>query len=721
MSDGPNNNIVPFDGAGTGPSVPSRGDTGGGIGSGVVQLETKDGTGVSVYADGSVAISAPHSTPENDFADDKFDRNLAEGMDEAILAQIATEVIEGVEADIQTRGDLVNQYELGIELIGSRIEDVSTPSTAGRSISRIGHPLLIESMIKGHSGMEAEMLPAEGPAKVQTIGQPSKDEEQLAADFESDFNYYLTEIAPEYYPDTSRMIMGELYCGNGYKKIYRCAMRDRPVSESVSMLDLIVSEEATDLENATRVTHQVQMTRAQIRRMQIAGRYRDFTLGQSQAERRPGDAAIKQSEGLSGQSQRPQDIPYMLWETDLDLDREFYTIEGKWERAAPKDFPLPYKVTVDKNTRQVLGIWRNWKDGDKFYRKRNMYVHFGMVPSLGFHFWGFLQILGNHTRALRAIWRLLIDAGMFSNFPGGVKLKGARTATNEIAPGPGEWIDIDAPAGNDIRQMLMPLPYKTIDAVFVQLAQMIEEGAQRLGGSVMIETGEGRTNVPVGTVMSMVEQQTQVIAGVHRRNHQAQKQELRKLRELFVENPQDLWRLARDPKRRWAVGQEFADLNLVPASDPNIPAQVHRIMQAWALSQIAMANPQLYDMREVNMRLLRTIRVSAPETLLTDPNQQAAAQQGPSPEQLKMQALQEKGKQDQAKHGMKMQEIAAGQQGDAVQAKQDAQTAALESADRAADRQESAQATSLKAETDRMKIEAEQKKAQQQLFGGPGA
>ncbi len=720
MSDGASN-VLPFDGMG--PAVPSRGEAGGGIGSGVVQVQLEDGTQVDTHADGSILVTLDSDAAPESFDDDDFGANLAERLSQAALSNIATEVIEGVEADILTRTDLVSQYEMGIDLLGTHIEDVSTPSTAGRSISRIGHPLLLESMIKAHAGAEAEMLPAEGPAKVMTIGEPTEGEEQLAADFESDFNYYLTEIAKEYYPDTSRMLMSEFYCGNGYKKIYRCAMRDRPVSESVSMLDLIVSEEATDLDNAIRVTHQVQMTRAQLKRMQIAGRYRDVDLGMSMAQPRPGVAAAKQAEGLSTTSQRPQDIPYLLWETDIELDTEQHQIDGKWEREAPKGLPLPYKVTVDRQTREVLGVWRNWKDGDRFYRRHNMYVRYGMVPSnLGFHYWGFLHILGNHTRALRAIWRLMVDCGMFSNFPGGVKLRGVRTATNEIAPSPGEWIDIDAPMGNDIREMLMPLPYKAIDAVFMQLAEMIQEGAQQLGGSVMIETGEGRTNVPVGTVMSMIEQQTQVMAGVHRRNHQAQKEELRKLRELFVENPEDLWRLARDPKRQWSVGQEFADLNLVPASDPNIPAQVHRIMQAWALSQIAMANPELYDMHEVNIRLLRTIRIAAPDALLVQPQQQGPmAPPAPSPdEQLKLTALQEKGKQDAARHGMKMQEMATTAQSDAQERQQDAQTAALESADRAADRQESAQAVSLKAETERMKLEAEQKKLQHQLFGGPG-
>lgn len=736
-----------------GPSTPSRGEMGG-IGSTTVTATTSDGTEVSVNADGSVEIFKP-AVITQDWSEDEFNANLAERLDDGALGNIASEIIEGVENDIQTRSELIDQYTKGLDLLGTRIEEVSS-SSASRSISRIGHPLLIESMVKGHAGMEAELLPAEGPAKIMTIGEVTTEEQQLADDFADDFNYYLTEVATEFYPDTSSMIMHLMYCGNTYKKIFRCPMRDRPVSESVSMLDLIVSDEATDLQNAIRVTHQFQMTRPQLRRMQIAGRYRDVNLGFSQAMNAPGHAALKAADGLQPASMRPQDVPYTLWETDVDLDILEHKIDGKWEREAPEGLPLAYKVTVDYATRQVLGIWRNWKDGDPLYRKRNMYVRYGLVPALGFHQWGFLHLLGNHTKALRAIWRLMIDAGMFSNFPGGVKLRGARSQTNELAPGPGEWVDVDAPPGaTDIRQVLMAMPYKTIDAVYVQLAQIIEEGAQRLGGTVMLETGEGRTNVPVGTIMSMIEQQTQVMAGVHKRAHRSQKEELRKIRELFAENPQDLILLSRDPSRVWSVADAFMDLNLVPASDPNIPAHVHRIMQAWALMMVAQANPQLYDMRAVNMRVLRTIRVSQPDDLLLSPDQLAAAQanqgQGVPPDPNKLAALQQKerlAQQEAAQRAAESEkqaqtklalgerqaqlriaqaerqaqlktEIAERQarQKAAELAQQDAhaehdrqvraQEAALESRDREADRESHERLAMLKEDTERIKLEVE--------------
>lgn len=705
-------NIIDFPQGG---SAPPDGDNGG-IGDGTVVVTTDTGEEVSVYADGSVAIVAPFPQREN-LDDEDFHYNLAERLDDSVLASIADEVIEGVLTDIASRADLIDQYEKGIDLLGTRIEDISTPASTGRSISRIGHPLLMETMIKYHAGAEAEMLPAEGPAKVMTIGQVIQEEDQLAQDFESDFNYFLTEIATEYYPDTSRMIMHQGYCGNGFKKIYRCPMRERPVSESVSLLDLIVSEEATDLQNATRVTHQIQMTRSMLERMQLAGRYKDIDLGWSQAMPTPGQAAVKNSEGVAAMGMRPQDQPYILWEVDVDLNATYHGIKGKYEDEA-RLTSLPYKITVEQNTRQVIGLMRNWDPDDKFCRKINMYVHYGLVPTIGFfHFWGYLQIIGNHTRALRAIWRLMIDSGMFSNFPGGVKIKNARTSTNELAPPPGEWVDLDVPLGTDIREVLMPMPYKTIDAVFMQLAQMIEEGAQRLGGAVTLETGEGRTNVPVGTIMAQIEIATQVMASIHRRNHRAQREELRKLRDLFVLFPADLTKLARDPKRNWETVSEFKDLNLVPASDPDIPGQVARIMQAWALMLVAQQNSQLYDMREVNDRVLQTIRVSSPESVLLTPDQlaaRAAAAVPPAPptDPTKLMAVQQRAQQQQDQNQQKIQETQLDMQDHAQERQDRAHTAALESADRAADRAAHAKSDQMKLELERERLAQSQNQAQ---------
>lgn len=595
-----------------------------------------------------------------------FSENLAKKLDDGALAQIGNEVVEGVEADVTARSGWVDQYTKGLDLLGQRIED--QPQTGKtQSISRASEPLLIEAMVKYQSGAEAEMLPAAGPGKVETIGQQPPEEEQRAKEFQDDWNYLLTEVMREYYPDSGSMLMHQAYCGLGYKKVYKDPILRRPTSRSVLAPDLIVSEEATDLDTALRVTHQIQMLKADLRRMQIIGHYRDINLGAptgSYGLSRQAQIAIRRAQGQSGTGSnlRPNDMPYEIYETDVGLDPEEMGIDFGFERKAPWGLPLPYKVAVEKNSRQVLGVWRNWDDGDQLYLKQNMFVKFGMVPGLDFYSWGFLQLLGNQTKVLRSILRLLIDAGMFASFPGGVKLKQGRMSTNEIAPTPGEFVDIDYSGVNpDISRLIMPFPYKGPDATFVQLYQLVRQDAKALAGTVTIEVGEGRTNIPVGTVMAMVEQQVQIMSGVFKRNHQAQKDEFHKIRKLFAEDPKSLSRLVRGRPRAdngepilWSIAEEFMDLNLVPASDPNVPGRTHAVMLANVLVMLADSHPALYNALSVHRNALQAIGAN-PDAFLNRPEQMQAA---PPPEDPKVTAAKIRAQSETEKTQAKTQEIA---------------------------------------------------------------
>lgn len=706
-------NVIPFS------DVPGFARTSGLGGSGLgavggvsVAVDTGDLTveaGVDEQGNPVVEITAPAVHTHDDENDVNFYANLADrpGID---LPGLANEVIEGATADEQSRQQLIQQYVDGLDLLGSKLEEVSASQGQKKGLSRIGHPLLTEAMVKYWSGAMAEALPAAGPAKVATLGSVGPDEEQRAQDFADMMNYYLTEVATEFYPDTSQMFMHQAYIGNAFKKLYRCPRRQRPVSEQVRLIDLIVSEEAVDLDTAIRVTHQIFMAPSQLKRMQIMGTYRNFTLPSagSMTLAAPARLAIKHLEGLNPQALRPQDGALQVFEQDLDLDQERFAVGGTWERAAPEGLPLPYKVTIEAQSRQVLGIWRNWENGDGLYRKDNMYVRYGMIPGMGFHNWGFLQLLGNHTRALRAVWRLLIDSGMFSLFPGGVKIKGARQTTNEIAPGPGEWVDIDVPGATDIRQILMPMPYKQLDAVYVEFMKIVQDGAEKLGGMVMLEVGEGRTNMPVGTVMSMVEQQTQLMAAVYKANHRSQKEELLKLRKLFAQNPEDLWRLNPDPKRRYETRDEFMDLNLLPASDPNVPSHVAKIMQIVALLTIVQQTPTMWDMQEVLRRALNVLRIGDPQTLLLRPEQIQASQPGPPPpDPAKMAKVQGDIEKTQLEHQGRMAELQTQGQQHAAEMNTKAEAAALESQDRQADRMAHLQEAAMKTAVDREKIAAD--------------
>lgn len=561
-------------------------------------------TVVEIDDDGSVTIKAPavHRKREKKGG---FHQNLAQNED-IDLNGIAQELLEGVEMDTKSRAGFLENYQNGIELLG-----LETKSDEKEKTSKIGHPLLLEAVVRAQSATGAELMPAGGPCKVENIAGGSELGDDLAAALQTDINNYLTNGAPEYYPDTDRMLFGLFYSGNAFKKVYNHPLRRRPVSETVGIEDLIVSEDATDLETAIRVTHSSEMTTGMVRRMQQFADWLDEDLGTATPRVDGVRVAQRRVAGMSGIMARPQDVPHEILEITSDLDLSEYG----YEQPDLPDLPLSYIVTTDKQSQKVLALRRGWVDGDEQFKRRQRFVHYGMVPSFNFLCLGFMHLLGNQTSALRGIWRLLVTSGMYANHPGGVKVKGVRMSTNDIRPGPGEWPEVDVSSYDDIRKALMPMPYKDVSPVFMQLAEAIGQDAMRMAGMAEMEVGEGRTNVPVGTMMSMIEVSTQTMTAVHKRLHRAQARELELIRDCFIENPEALARLP-NAAHPWSKAEEFANLDLKPASDPNVPSQIHRIQLATALVTVAGQNPDLYDRTAVHKRAWKTIGVQDAETFV---------------------------------------------------------------------------------------------------------
>lgn len=575
---------------------------------------------IQQQADGGVIVNLDmHRAAKDAKASTRFDANLAETLDVSALSTICSDLIEGITADKQSRTEWVSNYNEGLKLLGLTLE---SPDGVSQKTSTVRHPLLLWTIIKFQSQAQGEMLPASGPTKVVNDGSMPAEKASILQRL---MNHYLTTTASEYYPDTDRGLFYLGYGGTIYKKVYKCPIRKRPVSECVYLTDLIVSQDAVDLQNALRVTHEIEMLRQQVKRYQKMRVWRDVTLGAPAPEVSPTASAEAQVTGVSAQVTRWQDYPHKIWECYTTLDLQDWGIK-ETDQADGEE--LPYRVTIDSQSRQILEIRRNWRSDDPLRLPRKRFVKWGLVPGIGFLAMGYLHLLGNHTKALTALERIIIDSGMFANFPGGVRVKGMRQETNEIQPGPGEFPEIDT-SGLPIQQAIMALPYKGPTETMLALLQGLEGQGEKIAGATQIETGDGRTNVPVGTIMAQIEQATQIMTAVHKRLHQCQQEELMLLRELLVEQPEVL-RIPND-NSEWTP-EELASASLVPASDPNVPAHVHRIMQAVVLEQLSTAHPQLYNSYEVQRRILQTARISDPESVLINPAQLAAASDGPPPD-----------------------------------------------------------------------------------------
>ncbi len=659
-------------------------------------ITASDGTIITQMPDGSSIIGGVD--PKVKAETDDFNENLAEILGIQICQSIAEDLLEGIEADVFTRREMVESYVKGIDLLGLKMKD-RTGTMQRKNVSTVNHPVLLESIVKFQSGARAELLPAAGPVKVKVDIDSNDELDETAEALEQDLNHYLTTTATEYYPDTDRGLFRLGFGGTIFKKVYPCPLRNRPVSECVYYPDLIVSEEATDLENALRVTHKVMMNPGDVKRRMLAGYWVDTSLGTPSPAIDPIDKKVGSVEGITKVTTRAKDQQHTIYECYSEIDISAFDPSYK-EKDAPEELPLPYRITMDKDARKILEIRRGWKDGDKQFKKKLPFVMYGLIPGMGFSCYGYLHLLGNQTKALTAIWRILIDSGIFSSAPAGVRVKGTRQTTNEINPGPGEWAEIDTGPMDDIRKALMPLPYKEPSPVFIQLSEIITQDAQRMAGAVEMEVGEGRSNVPVGTVMAMIEQQTQVMAAVHKRLHSAQAQEFKLLKELFAENPEALWKNNPNPKRKWAA-DEFTNLSVVPASDPNIPAQVHRIMQSTALMTLAAQNPDMYNKLEVHKRALRTIGISDFDELLNE----NAGQQGPQPDPKAMAHIADT-QSKQAELQMKAQQIQAGLQKEAADNQSKQQNMMIEAQQRDADRKSEENIALLHLATERLKIQS---------------
>jgi hypothetical protein len=584
----------------------------------------------------------------------EHDANLAEYIDEAELARICDELLNGIDADLQTRLEWLERRASGIKHLALKIDNPRSPSadadTAVEGQATIRTPILLDAVLRFQANARGELLPAGGPVKMRNdtpVKTPHRDflEQQMQAPraergddrdnqaemLELLFNRYLTVVDKEYYPDTVRMFFLQGYGGSGFKKVYRCPIRRRPVARAIDAADIIVSDNEVSLHECGRVTHRILMRQSVMKRMQLAGTYLDMDLTTPVG---PTPDAMMQAEsdvaGLASWSQRPQDYKHTVYECYCELDvAGFEHTEG----GHITGLPLPYRVSIDKDSQTVVEVRRNWVEGDDRYIKHMPIVKYPFVDGMGFYGIGLLHIMGNATAAVTTAWRLALDAGGFASWPGFLYSETVgRQDTMTFRVGLGSGVRVNT-AGQPIGQHILPLPYKDATAGLMQVAQRIEEEARRVGGTPELMVGEGRQDVPVGTTLAMIDQAVKVLDSVHKGMHIAQSEEFSLLRDLFIEDPDALLCAAPDAATsQWEkddLVQALKDCNLTPQADPNTPSHTIRVMKAVALVQLVQLNPSMFDLHAVVRRVSTMVGLGnidelfAPEQSQQDPKNMA--------------------------------------------------------------------------------------------------
>lgn len=592
-------------------------------------IENNADLSVTVQDNGNVVVDLNPRQARN--GESKFDENLALTLGSE-LSIIANNLMEGIEADLASRREWETTRARGIELLGLKLEeprgDVGTSSAPLEGMSTVRHPLLNEACLRFWANACGELLPAEGPGKIREDGQEGPQEDELADALEKDFNHYLTVTDSGYYPDTRRMIYWTGFGGSGFKKVYHHPLKRRPVSEAIDANDFICSNAAADIQSSSRNTHRMTMRQSVMKRMQLAGIYRDVTLGPPSPDQNAVDQKKERIEGVRQSQDRPEDQPYTLYESYCE-----YSIQD--DPLAPakfkdKNIPLPYRITLDKDSREVLEIRRNWLEDDEECEARETFVKYPFIDAIGFYGMGFVHVLGNSTNALTAAWRETLDAGMFANFPAFAVLKDAlKQLTNEFRLSPGGAVGLQSPGTGRIQDAVMALPYKDVTPGILTLIDKITEACKSLGMTADLPVGEGRQDAPVGTTLALLEQATKVESAVHKGLHTAQSKEFQLLKERFREDPEAFWRFNKNCSTTWdkaKLEKALDDCDLVPVADPNTPSHIHRLMKVMGVIQMG-TNPalaSLFNLRELVKWALIMAKVDNPDALLK-PEQPAAA------------------------------------------------------------------------------------------------
>ena len=559
-----------------------------------IEVEMEDGSIVVEFGDDpEMDENAPH------------DANLAEYIKDAELEAIADELIDHFASDRESRSEWASAYIKGMDLLGMKVEERTEPWNGA---SGVYHPMMTEAVVKFQAQAMGELLPASGPVRSKIVGKLTTEKFEQAQRVETELNYLITEKMPDYRDEMEQMLFKLPMAGSAFKKIYFDPITERPVSQFVPAEDLVVSYGASNLRTAPRFTHVMKKTPEEVLKLQVNGFYRDIEL--PAATRDVTDIEEKYNE-LEGSEPTFSDDPrhtILEMHVDLDLPEPFDDVDG---------VALPYVVTVDKSSSIVLAIRRNWYESDRKREKRMHVVHYPYLPGMGFYGTGLIHTLGGLTKSATSIMRQLIDAGTLSNLPAGFKARGMRITGDNTPIMPGEFRDVDVPAGA-IKENIVPLPYKEPSSVLYSLLGNVVDEGRRIGAVGDIQIGDINAQAPVGTTLALMERSMQVMSGIQARLHAAMKQELRILASIVHDYmPAEYAYEMDEPSDR--ISDFDGRVDVIPVSDPNAATMAQRIMQYQAALQLAQQAPQMYDMGKLHRQMLEVLGIKDAEDIIKLP------------------------------------------------------------------------------------------------------
>ena len=566
-----------------------------------IEIEIEDPESVAISTDGVEIIFEPEREQPED-----HDANLAEYIDDRELSTIASDLLEDFETDQSSRKEWVDTYVDGLKLLGMKYEDRTEPWPGACGVF---YPLLSEAAVRFQAESIMETFPASGPVKTQIVGKLTKEKEDAAERVKDDMNWRLTEQMPEYRPEHEKMLWSLSLAGSAFKKVYYDPALGRQVSMFVPAEDIVVPYGASDLRSSPRIAQIMRKTKNEVKKLQHAGFYRDVDLGEPSGVLDDIEKRKAEEQGMSA----TMDDRYRIIEMCVDLDLAGFEDSDK---EGPTGIALPYIVTIDKGTSQILAIRRNWYADDPLKLKRMHYTHYIYIPGFGFYGFGLIHLVGGFAKSGTSLIRQLVDAGTLSNLPGGLKSRGLRVKGDDTPIAPGEFRDVDVPSGS-IRDNILPLPYKEPSQVLYQLLQTIVDEGRRFAATADMQISDLSANTPVGTTLAVLERTLKVMSAVQARLHYSMRQEFKLLAAIIRDYLPTEYNYDVDSPIGRAVKQsDYDNVDVIPVSDPNATTLAQRVTQYQAVLQLAAQAPQIYDVPELHKRMLGVLGIKEIDKLI---------------------------------------------------------------------------------------------------------
>jgi len=567
-----------------------------------IEIEIENPDEVKVGIDGEIIIDLK---PRKETAED-FDANLADYIDDKELQTLASDLIDDYDKDTRDRKDWIQTYVDGLKLLGLKYEDRTEPWSGACGVF---HPMLTESVVRFQSEAITETFPAMGPVKTKIIGRETPEKQDSATRVQEDMNYQLTEAMPEYRLEHEKMLWNLPLAGSAFKKVYYDPSKGRQVSMFVPAEDIVVPYGASSLEAAERITHVMRKTENEVRKLQEAGFYRDIDLGEPVVEL---DDVEKQKAEENGVTMT-QDNRYRLLEMNVELDLPGYEHTNKKGEAT--GIALPYIVTIDKGTKEILAVRRNWYEDDPLHMRRQHYVHYQYIPGFGFYGYGLIHLIGGYAKSATMLIRQLVDAGTLSNLPGGLKSRGLRIKGDDTPIQPGEFRDVDVPSGS-IRDNILPLPYKEPSQVLFSLFNQIVQEGRSFASSGDMNVSDMSAQAPVGTTLAILERTLKVMTAVQARLHFSMKQEFKLLKVIIADYTPDDYDYEPEEGSRFAKRSDYDSVDVIPVSDPNAATMAQKIVQYQAVLQLAQSAPQLYNLPLLHRQMIEVLGIKNAQKLV---------------------------------------------------------------------------------------------------------